>query len=73
MVKCRATQDGLLASGQYITEGEVFLSEKCPRWAEEIEGKKTPAAPAAGKKTAASAKGKVPAAPTVPDGESEKE
>ena len=35
-MKCRATRDGLLGT-VYVHEGELFLADKCPSWAEPAE------------------------------------
>lgn len=35
-MKCRATRDGLLGTA-YVHEGELFLADKCPSWAEPAE------------------------------------
>jgi hypothetical protein len=32
-MKCKAMKDGLIDKTQYVREGEVFETNKCPSWA----------------------------------------
>ena len=50
-MKCRATRDGLLGTA-YVHEGELFLADKCPSWAEPAEPVKPKTKTKAPKETA---------------------